>query len=67
MALIRGQKAKCPCPVCLVPNTQMSDGSTHTHRTTESMQGVFRKAAAMRSKTQQDELFKKYGLRNVEV
>ena len=66
MALIRGGKSKFPCPICLVPDTQMSDGSTHPLRTTESMQKVLEVARAMPSKEREEHL-KGYGLRNVEV
>jgi len=66
MALIRGVNSKCPCPICLVPDTQMSDGSTHTLRTSENMQKVYNEAQTMSSVEREDHL-KKYGLRNVEV
>lgn len=67
IALIRGGNSNFPCPVCLVPSTQMSDGSTHPLRTTESMQQVYNDAAKMPLKKQQEEHLQKYGLRNVEV
>lgn len=67
MALIRGSKGNFPCPVCLVPKTQMTDGSTHPLRTSETMQQVYNAAAAMSTKKQQDSHLKNYGLRNVEV
>ena len=67
MALIRGTNSHFPCPVCLVPSTQMNDGSIHPPRTSESMKEVYDKAAENPSKTEQEELLKKYGLRNVEV
>ena len=66
MALIRGTNSHFPCPVCLVPHTQMSDGSIHQSRTSESMKKIY-KAAENLSKTEQEEALKKYGLRNVEV
>lgn len=67
MALIRGVNSHFPCPVCLVPNAQMSDGSIHLPRTSESMKEVYNKAAEYGSKKEQEEHLKKYGLRNVEV
>ena len=67
MALIRGTTCNFPCPVCLVPGTQLSDGSEHPLRTSESMQQVYKEAKAMASKTQRDEYLKNYGLCNVEV
>ena len=66
MALIRGVKSKFPCPVCLVPDSQMSDGSTHPLRTLESMQEVYDEAQAM-SSTEKEKHLKKYGLRDVKV
>ena len=47
MALICGTNSKFPCPICLVPDTQMSDGSTHPLWTSESMQNVYNEAMAM--------------------
>ena len=67
MALIRGTNSKFPCPVCLVPDTQMSDGSTHPLRTSESMQKVYDEAMAMASAKDQDNHLKNYGLRKVKV
>ena len=66
MALIRGGKSKFPCPICLVPHTQMSDGSKHGLRTTEDMQRVLDEAQRMPSKEREEHL-KAYGLRNVKV
>jgi hypothetical protein len=67
MALIRGSTANFPCPVCLVPKDQRSDGSSHKLRTSEDMQKVFNDAAAMQSKTDRNSYLKSYGLRDVEV
>jgi len=66
MALIRGAKGKFPCPICLVPHTQMSDGSTHPLWTSESMQKVYFEALEMSAEGQEEHL-KGYGLRNVKV
>lgn len=66
MALICGTKGKFPCPVCLVPSTQMSDGSTHPLRTSEDMQRAYNEADAMRSGEREEHL-KSYGLRYVKV
>jgi hypothetical protein len=36
MALIRGIKSKCPCPICLIPSENLTDHSTnYPRRTTE--------------------------------
>jgi hypothetical protein len=67
MALIRGATANFPCPICLVPKTQRSDGSSHKLRTSEDMQKVFNDAAAMHSKTDKNTHLKSYGLRGVKV
>lgn len=67
MALIRGTNSKFPCPVCLVPDTQMRDGSTHQPRTSKAMEQVYNEAAAMPSAEQREEHLKGYGLRNVKV
>ena len=67
MALIHGVKSKFPCPVCLVPHTQMCDGSTHPLRTAESMQKVYEEAQEMESSADRQKHLKQYGLRNVKV
>jgi hypothetical protein len=67
MALVRGTGSDFPCPICLVPNTQMYDGSTHPLRTSDNMQKIYNEPAAIQSKTQQEKLLKKYSLRNVKV
>lgn len=68
MSLIRGgHQSDFPCPVCLVPNAHMSDGSTHPLRTSKSMQKVFNEAAAMATKAEQDKYLQGYGLRDVKV
>ena len=67
MALIRGSTANFPCPVCLVPKDQRSDGSSHKLWTSEDMQKVFKDAAAMHSKTDKNNYLKSYGLRDVKV
>ncbi|KAF9780021.1 hypothetical protein BJ322DRAFT_1165130 [Thelephora terrestris] len=66
MALIRGGGSDYPCPICLVPKTQMCDGSTHPLRTSEGMQKVYDEAVAMGTITQREEHLKNYGVRNVE-
>lgn len=67
MALIRGGGSNYPCPICLVPKTQLCDGSTHPLRTSESMQQVYDEAIKMCTIGQREEHLKGYGLRNVEV
>lgn len=67
MALIRGGGSDFPCPICLVPGDQMSDGLTHKLQTTRRMQQVYNEAMALPTKTQQNEHLQKYGLRGVKV
>ena len=67
MALIRGVKCKFPCPICLVPHTQMCDGSTHPLWTSENMQRVYKEAQEMASSADQQGHLKKFGLHNVKV
>ena len=67
MALIHGTNSKFPCPISLVPDTQMSDGSTHPLWTSESMQNVYNEAMAMVSAKDQDSHLKSYGLQKVNV
>lgn len=67
MALVRGVKANHPCPICLVPKTELSNLSeVFALRTTASMQEVWEAAQGMNA-TQRDEYLRGYGLRDVEV
>ncbi|TEB21519.1 hypothetical protein FA13DRAFT_1580538, partial [Coprinellus micaceus] len=67
MAATRGHGCFCPCPVCLVPSTSLTDLTTqYEMRTTESMQAVFRAAQDARLAADRDDILKEVGLRNVE-
>ena len=66
MALVRGVKCNFPCPVCLVPNEELSKGEVYALRTTKTMKEIYHKAKEMLVKDR-DDLLKDYGLRNVEV
>jgi len=66
MALTRGVNAKAPCPVCLVPDDELSMLSKiHTLRTIESMQEVWSSAWQLPSQTARDNYLRQYGLREV--
>jgi len=68
MALTHGVNAKAPCPVCLVPDDELSMLSeTYTLRTTESMQEVWNFAWELPSRTARDNYLRQYGLREVRV
>lgn len=68
MTLIRGTGSMCPCPTCLIPKDQLSDLSVIvTKRTTSAMKEIYDHAKANLNKTQQDERFKEFGLRGVQV
>lgn len=68
MSLTRGFGGKRPCPICLVPDTKLSDLShDYEPRTAERMQEVLAAANGMDRKSDGDDLLKSYGLRRVEV
>ncbi|KAJ3509094.1 hypothetical protein NLJ89_g5404 [Agrocybe chaxingu] len=67
MALIRGLNSKAPCPICLVPDGQLTDLSIDFPlRTVEEMQNIFNDAQEL-NKGMAEELMKSYGLRNIKV
>lgn len=66
MALIRGVRGLCPCPICLVRNTKLSD--VHTiceRRTADTAQSIVEDTTT--SKTEKDEQLKPLGLRCISV
>lgn len=68
MALIRGFGGKCPCPICLVPDTKLSDLSKKFElRTTETMQTLYEDAKGKRTISEGEEMFKEAGLRAIYV
>ena len=67
MALNRGSKSNFPCPICLVPNEELHNGTVHEARTSESMQNVYRVAEGMRTVEERKEYLKGYGLRPIKV
>ncbi|ETW76940.1 hypothetical protein HETIRDRAFT_328617 [Heterobasidion irregulare TC 32-1] len=67
MALIRGARGKCPCPICLVPDNMLSDLSQDFPlRTSENSQDIFKEAMMMATVLEKEELLKQYSLRGVE-
>lgn len=68
MSNTRGFGGKKPCPVCLVPQDELSNLTGNWELCTwESMKGVFEEASGMTRKMDAEDLLKSYGLRKVEV
>lgn len=67
MALTRGTNSNFPCPVCLVPNEKLHEGVIYDLRTSESMEGVYNTAGAMRTAKDREKYLKGYGLRYIKV
>lgn len=68
MSLIRGVKGLFPCPICLVPQHELSDLSkTYPLRTQEHSEAIFKQAETMKRKGDKEKLLKRYSLRNVKV
>lgn len=68
MALTRGATANYPCPVCLVPKTEIINLSTfHMLRTTANMKGAWLEGRNMNGIVARDEFLQQFGLRDVEV
>ncbi|KIM45701.1 hypothetical protein M413DRAFT_430427 [Hebeloma cylindrosporum] len=66
MALIRGLNSHFPCPVCLVPDKELSDLSkTFKLRTTQDMKAVYEKANEAVTAGDKEVILKEYGLRDV--
>jgi hypothetical protein len=68
MALIRGTKGFCPCPICLVPADKQSDLSeSYPLRTAEDTMAIVDRANEASTATSRDDILKTYSLRNVPV
>lgn len=68
MALIRGFRGLCPCPVCLVPNSeQRRITGNYTLRTAVEVQQLFEEVKKCRTEAEKEEILKEQGLRPVEV
>uniref|UniRef100_A0A8H8CJT9 Uncharacterized protein n=1 Tax=Psilocybe cubensis TaxID=181762 RepID=A0A8H8CJT9_PSICU len=65
MALTRGKTGLFPCPICLVPQTELSNLLvTYPRRTTSTMQEVYNQAQQM-NVTRGEEHLKSYGITDV--
>ena len=63
MALIRGHRGKCPCPICLVPNTALSDLHTRwPERDPDKIQAILRL-----NSPEKEEILQAQGLRPITV
>lgn len=67
MALTRGGQAKRPCPICLVPDEELSALSlSYPLRSVEETHQTFAETREL-TKTQQTSILAAQGIRNVEV
>jgi hypothetical protein len=67
MALIRGARGLCPCPICLVPLDRQSDlSANYPLRTANSTMAIVHDARQMPAVAGENHL-KRYGLRNIDV
>ena len=69
MALIRGPKGKCPCPICTIPIDKLSDlRAVYPLRTTEGTQQKVRAVIGKKlTKARREAILKPEGLRPVIV
>jgi len=66
MALIRGLGSNCPCPVCLVPSTELRDhATTYPDRTVEDAKA--RLELYLRDHDAGEETLKEQSLRPIKV
>ena len=66
MALIKGIKSHCPCPICLVPADQLRD-HTATHPKRTSIDAIARFELYKKDRQDGEALLQKQSLRPVEV
>ncbi|KAH9486000.1 hypothetical protein JR316_0000063 [Psilocybe cubensis] len=65
MALTRGRTGLFPCPICLVPNSKLSNISTvYPRRTTSQMRQIYIRSQSLNA-TESEELLKSYGITDV--
>ena len=68
MALIRGVGSKFPCPICMVPEDEMSDLEKYFDlRTTEQTEAIIKEARALTRAAARERLLQSNGLRDVDV
>ena len=68
MALIRGLKGNCPCPICLVPSAKLADTSIkYPLRTAVESAELVNRTRGMASEAEREAILKPYGLRPIKV
>jgi|ERR1700722_687542 len=68
MALIRGSKGFCPCPICFVEMDKQSDLSEDWPlRTAENTKTIIKKGREIAAATSRDDYLKDYSLRDIDV
>jgi len=68
MALIRGMRGLCPCPVCLVPNKEQRNVTkVYPLRTAVQTKAVIEEVKSKRTESEKEEILKGQGIRSVSV
>jgi hypothetical protein len=68
MALIRGFRGLCPCPVCLVPSMEQRNiMKQYPSRTASDTRTLIQQAWSKDSEAEKEEILKSYGLRVISV
>lgn len=68
MALIRGHLGKCPCPICLVPNTELSNLSQKwPERDPNKIRAIVTRVKSSKQKQDKDKILQSQGLRPIIV
>jgi hypothetical protein len=69
VALIRGVKGLCPCPICLVPADKLLEHAPegYEHRTATQTKLIIDEANKAITNTAKEAVLKPYGLRDVPV
>jgi arginine utilization protein RocB len=68
MALIRGFRGLCPCPICLVPHKdQRRLTEQYPLRTVESTKAIIELVKSKRTAVEREEILKENGLRAISV
>lgn len=67
MAMIQGTNSKFPCPMCLIPGSELSNmGASYQLHTTAEMSAVLASTEGMNT-TDKEDVLKAYGLRDIKV
>src|SRR5882757_8716490 len=68
MALIRGGRGMCPCPVCLVPILEQRNITTqYPLRTAVQTKNLIEQTKSKRTEAEKEEILKAHGIRAVSV